>query len=295
MQGRKPSGSRPFLLCRGRHELDPETAVLDAPESADIEEQEPFEETEAPGAPQTEGEDGAPETEEPQHFTSEEVEARLEEERNRIKADYEAEQEKQRADAIAQYERQQFSEAQKKWQEARNGVAEQHVRALARWAYEQAEKGNELRLNPQVLGPIVEQLSSFAFMEEWHALDALVTDRLGKLAPDYRPPQNIASARQQAMFSQAPDRMVTATLDYVWDAAKAAVREDVKRELAEEQSEAAKTEAIKSAGEKRKASGPRPTVVGGTGSPRGNADLSTLDPRSTEYAREYERKYGFAP
>lgn len=273
-----------------------DTAVLDAPESVEFEEQAPLEETAAPEVPQTEGTDETPETDEaPQQFTPEEVEARLEEERARLKAEYDAEQERQRADAVAKYERDQFTQAQQKWQATRNGTANQRIQELTQWAYKQAEEGKELRLNPRVLAPIVEELSSFVFMEEWTALDTLSRQRLAQLAPEYRPPQEIANAMQQALFSQKPDRMVGAMLDYVWDAAKASVRDDVKRELAAEQSDAAKTTELKSAAEKRKAGGPRPTNVGGTGSPAGRGDLNSLDPKSDAYAREYERKYGFRP
>lgn len=270
--------------------LTPDNAYVEPETTPDVDPSEPEEPTYS--EPEN-GDDTAPEPEEPETLTREEADRIAAERVEAREQELLAEREAESRAAMDKWQQEQYEQARSQAVQTRQGAAAQRVQQLVQWAHEQGEKGNDLKFNPQAVGTIAQQLEEATFLTEWEAINSTGSALLSKHFPNWKPPEPVARAMQQAVYSRDPQRMVNGWFDYMAAAAKDSAMELARAEIEAEATDTKKTDALKATDAKRRQnSGPTP-VTGGSPAPR--ATLETMDPKSEQYVKAYERKYGFRP
>ena len=244
-----------------------DTALAELLDTPDVEEQTPADELETLLGLDGDGEtdeqpDEESETEEAEAITREEAERLAEERAAAVRAEIEAEQAARAAEQKAQWERDSYTRLQQQAHKDRTGEALKSLEGIAKWAYEQGENGRELTLNPQVLGQLSERIEGMVFDAEWTALNNVAAGELQRLAPGWRPPQELMQRLSAAYYRRDPREMMPLWFEYLATAAKEARDADAQRERETEQAEQERVAAQKKTETARKAQG-RPTPVGG--------------------------------
>lgn len=252
--------------------LDPDNTLAEPEPTPDLDLSEP--EDALGGLEPDNGDEAAPEPDEPETLSREEAE-RLAEERvaAREKELAEAREAENRA-AIEKWQQQQYEAARSQAVQARQGAVAKSVQQLVQWAHEQGDKGNELKFNPQAIDVIARGVEEMTFLAEWEAINTTGSALLAKHFPNWKPAEPVARAMQQAVYSRDPARMVDGWFQYMTAAAKDSVRDEVRAEVEAELADKQKTDALKAPEAKRQQrSGPTP--VAGRGAPPGRRTFRT--------------------
>lgn len=216
-----------------------DTAVLDAPAP---ESSPPAEEQVTEPENQVEGDEGASDGEEGealQTFTEADVEKRVKEAEERIKADVEAETHKRNFD----FRKQQAVQVR---QRTAVDSAMARLNGVAAWMAKQAADGHDAEAILQRMSPgplaalsneLAQQLDAAMFMEEWEARQNFHDGYIKKSYPDWKPSNDLAGKVTRAVQSLDPQRMTEAQLDYlkaaITESERANLRKEVEKEFAE--------------------------------------------------------------
>lgn len=247
-----------------------DTALLE-PDTAQAEELAPAEpetgvlsEDAETGTTAEQGEETEPET-----LTRAEAERLADERAAAARAELEAQRQSEMDQARAQWADQQAHQRRESAVKARSDATIGNLRNLAKWAYEQSEKGvdfGDIQFNQQVLNAIADPIKDMVAVEELDAAGRTHWQFLQKAVPDYRPtPQQVAAANR-AVGAGDLGAYFQAQYDMTLQAGIELGRKQRDAELAKEAQERTKTDAVKATEAQRKAQG-RPTPITGGGTP----------------------------
>lgn len=278
-----------------------DTAVLDLPDTGTEEELSPEGETEALlDSPETEqADDDGPETDAPETLTREEAERLKAEAVEAAKAEAKAQQEAEREEAVATWQK---AEAQKRRTQAatdRQGEAHARVTSLLQFVAKEVDAGRltpeslASGLNPKVTTDIALRLDNMSFEHINQAHEETYDAYLGKHYPGFAIPAALAHQRERAVAANNWEAIAETKLAILEAALASKVEAKVRADIEAEQTDDKKAAALKAADTTRRTKAGPTNVSGGAPAPR--ATLETMDPRSPEYAKAYERKYGFKP
>lgn len=244
---------------------DEGTAVLEAPDTAEVEEDTAVletPETEIQDSPETEDAEDTPDSDddsEPETLTREEHEKVLKAEKAKLEESYRRQTENAQREAEDKAAAVQYASRQQQAAQAMGGQVQNALLGIVNTAKRVIESGNDLDQGwvNQQLGQLTTALTGAAFLREHDAYVSEFTKNLG----DYRVPKDQTAEMERAARSGSPQAMVKALSSMVYGKAYADAKADLEKEQAKATAEAAKTSKLREQTDKARG-GPRTTTVG---------------------------------